>query len=188
MTTTASPAFFGSTEATDLLDDLVDEAAGSLSLLSEFELGEPLAADAVEDHTPGGGDAIRISFRIAFTTGAGIRVGFLQMPLQDALVLAGSLMMLPTDDLRNARAKSAPDSGDKEAIMEVGALIGGSFAALLRKQFDDGVSAMFAGCQGVAAASAAWLPHYDGEPLAVRRHSVSFRSFEPFELLLAIPA
>ena len=48
--------------------------------------------------------------------------------------------------------------------------------------------AIFAGCQGVDSGQAPWVPHYAGEPLAVRRHSVAFRSFDPFELLLAIPA
>ena len=181
-------AFFGKADTTELLDLLIDEAAGSLSLLSEFELGEPVANDTLENDRPGADDSVRISFRVGFKTGRGVRVGFFQIPLDAALVLSGSLLMLPTDEIKVACTKDAPDDGDKEAIMEVGNLIGGAIDAVLRKRFDDEANAIFAGCQGVAAGHAAWVPHYEGEPLATRRHEVSFRSFEPFELLLAIPA
>ena len=188
MTSDATPTFFGKSDTTELLDLLVDEAASSLSLLSEFELGEPVVGDAIENDRPGGDESIRIAFRLGFKTKRGVRVGFFQIPLEDALVLSGSLLMLTTDELKAARGKGAPDDGDREAIMEVGGLIGGAFDSVLRKKFDDQASAIFAGCQGVAAGHAAWVPHYEGEALAVRRQSVSFRSFEPFELLLAIPA
>ncbi len=188
MTTDATPSFFGKDDTTELLDLLIDEAAASLSLLSEFELGDLVADDATLNDRPGGDDSIRIAFRLGFKTQHGVRVGFFQLPLEDALVLAGSLLMLPTEELKSARSKGAPDEGDKDAILEVGNLIGGAFDSVLRKRFDDQTNAIFAGCQGVEAGHAPWVPQYQGEALAVRRQSVSFRSFEPFELLLAIPA
>lgn len=188
MTTDATSPFFGKADTTELLDLLIDEAAASLSLLSDFELGERVTDDAIENDRPGTGESIRIAFRLGFKTRRGVRVGFFQMPLEDALVLAGSLLMLPTEELKSAPGKGEPDEGDKDAIMEVGNLIGGAFDSVLRKRFDDGTNAIFAGCQGVEAGHAAWVPHYEGEALAVRRQTVSFRSFEPFELLLAIPA
>ncbi len=188
MPSDSTPAFFGKANTTEVLALLIDEAAGSLSLLSEFELGAPMSADAVENDRPGADDGVRIAFRIGFKTGRGVRVGSFQLPLDAALVLSGSLLMLPTEQIKLTYTKGEPDEGDKEAIMEAGNLIGGAFDAVLRKRFDDEAHAIFAGCQGVDAGEAPWVPHYAGEPLAVRRHSVSFRSFEPFELLLAIPA
>ena len=187
MTSATLPRFFGKADTTELLDLLVDEAAGSLSLLSDFELGDVLTPDTVEHDLPGADDSTRIAFRMGFRTSRGVRAGFFQLPLRDALVLAGSLLMQPTSQLQAARGKIAPDEGDKEAIMEVGNLIGGAFDAVLGKRFEDEAHAIFAGCQGVAAGDPAWIPNYDGEPLAIRRQSVAFRSFEPFELLLAIP-
>lgn len=180
--------FFKSMEPSELLDLLIDETAGSLSLLSEFSLEGQDIDDEVVDDRPGASDIVRIALRFGFRTERGSRMGFLQVPLGDALVLAGSLLMLPTEELEAELEKEAPDEAQKEAIMEAGLLLGGAFDSVLKKRFSEQVDVAFFGCQGLDVGCAAWVSGYGGEPLAVRRQMASFGTFAPFELLLAVPA
>lgn len=181
-------AFFGKTTPTEILDMLVDETAGSLSLLSDFSVLGMTQDDEIVQDRPGEDESVRIAIRFGFKTPRGARVGFMQFPLADALVLGGELLMMPHDMIRDAMESDAPDEGQKEAIMEVGNLLGGAFDSLLAKRLSDQTLVRFLGCQGVPAGRAPWVPGYTGENIAVRRHSVSFGDFTPFDLLIAIPA
>jgi len=181
-------AFFGKTDTTEILDLLVDETGGSLSLLSDFSVREVSQEDEIVQDRPGEDETIRIAIRFGFKTPQGARVGFMQFPLSDALVLGGSLLMMPTEMIRAGMESQEPDEGQKEAIMEVGNLLSGAFDALLGKRLPDQTLVQFLGCQGVSPGNAPWVPGYTGESIAVRRQSVAFGDFEPFDLLIAIPA
>lgn len=181
-------AFFGKIAPTEVLDLLVDETAGSLSLLSDFSVLGMTQDDEIVQDRPGEDENIRIAIRFGFKTPRGARVGFMLFPLPDALVLGGELLMMPADVIRTAMESEEPDEGQKEAMMEVGNLLGGAFDGLLAKRLSDETLVRFLGCQGVAPGCAPWVPGYAGEDFAVRRHSVSFGEFPPFDLLIAIPA
>lgn len=178
--------FMGDVNTTELLDLLIDEAAASLSLLAEFELGEPTLEDVIEHDRPVWED-IHIVFRIGFAIKGRSRMGLIGMTLPEALTLSGALLMMPKDAVVENRSKDVPDEGDKEAIMEAGNLIAGAFRATLSKRINGTVDVQFFGCQGVAAGEAPWIAGFEAEPLAIRRHSASFASFEPFSIVMAIP-
>lgn len=172
----------------ELVDLLVDETAGSLSLLSDFMLAGESPEDEIVHDRPGAADNIRIAFRFGFRNSNGARMGFLQIPLEGALVLAGALLMVPTDTLGRDREKSAPDETQKDAMMEAGTLLAGAFDSVLKGRFQDEIDVEFFGCQGVPAGRAPWVAGYAGEPLVVRKQDASFGSFEPFEMLFAVPS
>ncbi len=180
------PPFMAGVETTELLDLLIDEAAASLSLLSEFQLGDPAVEDVVEHDRPVWED-IHIVFRIGFAIKGRARMGLIGMALPEALTLSGSLLMMPMDHVAENRAKSAPDEGDKEAIMEAGNLIAGAFRSTLSKRINGSVDVQFFGCQGVAAGEPPWISGFEAEALAIRLHSASFAGFEPFSIVMAIP-
>ncbi len=176
----------GDVETTELLDLLIDEAAASLSLLSEFQLGDPVLEDVIEHDRPIWDD-VHIVFRIGFAIKGRARMGLIGLTVPEALTLSGSLLMMPQDTVAENRTKAAPDEGDKEAIMEAGNLIAGAFRASLSKRINGSVDVQFFGCQGVAAGDAPWISGFESEPLAIRQHSASFANFEPFSIVMAIP-
>lgn len=188
MTDPIDTPFFGAQGHEVILELLVDETAGSLSLLSDFELGLASGDDEVVHDRPGADESVRVAFRFGFRTKHGARMGFVQIPLSGALTLAGSLLMLPTDALRAEAEREAPDEGHKEAIMEAGFLLGGAFDSAVRKRCDADAVVKFFGCQGVGPGEAPWVSGYKGEPMAVRRQLASFGALDPFEILIAVPA
>ncbi|MEE2939469.1 MAG: hypothetical protein VX460_03690 [Planctomycetota bacterium] len=180
--------FFGKAQATEVLELLVEEVAGALSLLCSFHLIDPVTDDEVVEGRPGADGSVRIAIRFGFKTPRGVRMGFLQLPLDSALTLAGNLLMLPTAELRESIRKEEPDEGEMEALMEAGELLGRAFQELLQERLTDETTVQFFGCQGVGPEHAPWVACYGGEPIAVRRHLAGFDGFEPFELMVAIPA
>ena len=72
--------FFHRIDMQELLDLLVEETAGSLSLLSDFMLGDSNSEDEVVHDRPGAADNVRIAFRFGFRNSNGARMGFLQLP------------------------------------------------------------------------------------------------------------
>ncbi|MEM8711418.1 MAG: hypothetical protein AAGG01_10735 [Planctomycetota bacterium] len=178
--------FMGDVDPTELLDLLVDEAAASLSLLSEFQLDDASESDVIECEVPVWSD-IQIVFRIGFSIKGFQRMGLMAIDLPNALVLSGALLMMPTDAVQENRQKDAPDEGDKEAIMEAGNLIAGAFDGALTRRINGSVEIKFFGCQGVAAGDTPWISGYEGQALAVRRHDASFKGFDPFTVTLIIP-
>lgn len=169
-----------------LLDLFADEFAASLELLTSFRLDENDGAEVVEE-LPRYGDGDTVAVRLAVKGDFGVRVAYVQMPLPSALVIAGSLLMLPTADLLMATERDAPDSGEKHALMQVGHLVGAAFEALVQAKAGENTVSSFLGCQGVAAGEAPWVPDYDGAPYAIRKQMVAFEGVEPFEILIAIP-
>ncbi len=185
--TTLSNDLFRDSTATELLDLLAGEFAGSLELLTTFRLDEAVDDDQVVAELPTPYADTRVALRIGLKTSTAARLGFVSMPLPCSLVLAGSLLMLPMDELRRAGDRSAPDEAEKEALMEIGHLVGAAFNATLRTRFGKGIDVCFAGCQGVEGGSSPWVPGYAGEPLAIRKQLVAFGDLEPFEVLIVIP-
>lgn len=179
--------FFGESTPGQLLDLLMDETAESLSLLTEFTLGELTGDDRIEDERPGADDGVRVALRFGYRTSRGVRMGFVQMPLDGALLLAGALLMRPTSELAAERGSDAPGEGHKVALMEVGELLGSAFDEALKDRHGAGSEVRFFGCQGVAAGEAPWVSDYAGQPFAVRRQNVSLSRLDPFEMLVAVP-
>lgn len=187
MSTATPSAVFGEVSTTELLDLVASEFAGSLELLTALRLEEAVAADEIANELPRGGDEVRVALRIGIKGPGGPRLGFVSMPLACSLVLAGSLLMLPVDTLRASTERDAPDGMEKEAMMEIGHLLGSAFDTALRERFGEQIHSRFAGCQGVPGGESPWIPGYAGEPLAIRRQKIGVSDIDPFEILIAIP-
>ena len=154
--------FFGKTQVTEVLELLVDEVASALSLLCPFQLSGPATDDEIVEDRPGADGSVRIAIRYGFKTPRGVRMGFLQLPLENALTLAGNLLMLPTAELRESIGKEEPDEGEKEALMEAGELLASAFQDQLEKRLTDETVVQFFGCQGVGPDDAPWVANYCG--------------------------
>lgn len=187
MSTTPDSGFFGESTPAQLLDLLIDETAEALSLLTDVALGERIDEDRIVDERPGADDAVRVALRFGYRTSRGVRMGFVQVPLDGALLLGGALLMRPTAELAEERSADAPTSGHKAALMEVGELLADAFEQALQGGHGPGSKVRFFGCQGVAAGEAPWVSDHAGQPLAVRRQNVSLSRLDPFEVLLAVP-
>ncbi|MGD2016706.1 MAG: hypothetical protein PVJ89_01205 [Planctomycetota bacterium] len=187
MITSKEHSFFGAVDVTTLLDVVSEEFADTVGLVTPFSLEEPLLLDSLHPGLPGADDAVRVAFRLGFRTEKGARAGFLQVPLESALILAGGLQTLPADEVLAMSARKAPNAEDKAAIHEVGKIVGCAIEARVKAELDDGIDVIFAGCQGLAPGQAPELPGYGGEDFAVRWQQAGFPGFDAFELLIAIP-
>jgi len=187
MPTKLDNGFFGESTPGQLLDLLIEETAESLSLLTDVSLGELTGDDQIEDERPGADDGVRVALRFGYRTSRGVRMGFVQMPLDGALLLGGALLMRPTSELAAERGADAPGPGHKVALMEVGELLGAAFDEAIKDRHETASEVRFFGCQGVAAGEAPWVSDYAGQPFAVRRQNVSLSRLDPFEVVLAVP-
>lgn len=187
MPTKLDNGFFGASTPEQLLDLVMDETANSLSPFTEFSLGDMTVDDQIEEERPGAADDVRIAMRFGYRTSRGVRMGFVQVPLDGALLLGGALLMRPTSELAAERDAEAPGTGHRTALMEVGELIGKALDGALKSRHEPGAAVRFFGCQGVAAGEAAWVSGYEGQPFAVRRQNVSLSGLDPFEMLVAVP-
>ncbi|MDB2575626.1 hypothetical protein N9Z54_00340 [Planctomycetota bacterium] len=179
--------FFGHADATEILDVVSEEFADTIGLVMPFSLEEPLVLDSVHPGLPGAEDEVRVAFRLGFRTPAGARAGFIQVPLESALILSGGLQTLPADEIRAMSARKAPNDEDKAAIHECGKILGCAIDSRFKMQLGPESEVIFAGCQGIGPGEAPTLPGYGGEAFTVRWQQAGFPGFDLFELLIAIP-
>lgn len=139
-----------------------------------------------ETTRPAGEGKIHISFRIAFRFGEERGQGCLLMPLPDAATMAGVLMMLPASSVDEWRESQDLEESAKDAVMEVGNLIGGAFHAVLEDVIEK-ARARFAGCQGVRPGVRPAFPYEEGTELLVARASGRVGEFPRFPLLFMMP-
>lgn len=136
---------------------------------------------------PAGADAVHVSFKLAFRRGDAERHGCLLVPLPDALTLAGYLQMLPDPVVEERRELDAPDAATKDAILEIGNMIGAAVEAALKSLHLESWSARSAGCQGVRAHVRPAFPYMEGDALVVGRARLGVEPFPAFETILMLP-
>ena len=179
--------FFGHADATSLLDIVSEEFADTIGLVMPFSLEEPLVLDSVQPGLPGAEEEVRVAFRLGFKTPAGARAGFIQVPLEYALILSGGLQTLPADEIRAMSARKAPNEEDKAAIHECGKILGCAIDSRFKAQIGPEYEVIFAGCQGIGPGGLPSLPGYAGGAFTARWQQAGFPGFDHFELLIAIP-
>ena len=187
MQTRQTPSFFQGADASALLDIVSEEFADTIGLVMPFSLEEPLLLDSVHPGLPGAEEEVRVAFKLGFRTAMGTRAGFIQVPLEGALILSGGLQTLPADEILAMSARKAPNEEDKAAIHECGKILGCAIDSRFKAALDPDVEVIFAGCQGLRPGSSPSLPGYGGESFTVRWQQAGFPGFDFFELLIAIP-
>ncbi|MDG1049205.1 MAG: hypothetical protein P8M11_10450 [Planctomycetota bacterium] len=187
MKTSKEQTFFGEIDPSSVLNVVSEEFANTIGLVMPFTLEEPLFTDSVHLGVPGADEGIRVAFKLGFRTPAGARSGFIQVPLESALVFSGGLQTLPADEVRAMSSRKAPNKQDKVAIHEGGKIVGSAVESRLQFEFNADFEVIFAGCQGMVPGALPSLPGYGGESFIVRRQQARFPRYDPFELLIAVP-
>lgn len=172
-----------------LLRGLLERVAQDLGVLigREIEMEELRAERAAA--RPAGRQHIHISFKlVASRQGKPKLHGALLVPLPEAITLACLLLMIPEDVIAQRREETELNPALKDAMLEIGNLIGGSCNAGLSDHAGNaGWSLRSEGCQGVRPDVRPAFPYVEGSELLVGRVTTRLAPFPPFELLLILP-
>jgi len=171
-----------------LVGGILKRLNGDLGMILGRELG--FAAPRLErlKARPAGKGSIHISFKLAFRQEGGEkRHGALLVPLADAITMAGFLLMIPEETVTTRREETQLDTALKDAMLEIGNMIGGATNTALAELGLAGWSARSEGCQGVRADVRPAFPYEEGSELVVARVATTLEPFPPFELVLMLP-
>lgn len=131
---------------------------------------------------------VHISFKIGVETRSGLGHGCLLVPLPDAIALACYLMMVPDESVKQRRRNTDLDRSTKDAMIEVANFVGGATDAAMRSLVREGLAARSEGCQGVRADVRPAIPYEAGSPLICARARFRLHTYEPFNVILMVPA
>ncbi|MFT5051412.1 MAG: hypothetical protein ACI8QZ_002828 [Chlamydiales bacterium] len=170
-----------------LIKGILDQLGEDLSALIDRELAFASVEGERVTERPAGKGSIHISFRLGFKTDLALQHGYLLIPLADAISLAGCLLEIPEAGITSKRSLSTLDNGLKDAMVEIGNMIGGSASNALRALEVEGVKVRFTGCQGVRAGIRPALIYRDETPLIVGSAKGSLPPFPAFKTVIALP-
>lgn len=144
----------------------------------------------VRTHTRAVGTGqVHISFKLSIRPPGGIKkYGTLLMPLPEAMTMASLLLMIPKELVASRRKDQAPDGNAKDAMLEIGNMIGGATNTALAELGLTGWSARSEGCQGVRADVPPAFLYEDGQELVVTRFRSQIEPFPNFEIILMLPS
>ncbi len=132
-------------------------------------------------------NTVHISFKLELRTSDKTIHGALIVPLADSIALASYLMMMSDETVASNRDLPTLDRTLKDAMVEIGNLIGGATDAVLRDQSGGSISARAEGCQGIRAGQNPAFPYSSGDPLIVARAKARLHSYPSFEMVLELP-
>lgn len=158
-----------------------------LSMLVDRKLGFDSVQAETASSRPSGRGAIHISFKLRFSIGSELGHGCLLVPLPDAITLAAYLLEFPDEMVHQLRTRDTLDEGTKDAMVEIGNMVGGSTGSALRALGLDEVKERFVGCQGVREGVRPALEYVEGSPLLVGRAQGSLGPYPDFEAILILP-
>lgn len=172
-----------------LAKEIGDQIAADLTMIIDREIAiDSVNAERVEARVAGE-ELIHLSFRIEFQVGAEKHYGCLLVPLPDAISVAGYLMVMSDEDVLRERESTTLERSMKDAMLEVGNFVGGSSDAIVRNWGSKTkMTARSAGCQGVAPGAIPNFAHSRGQELILARLRARVAEFEPFEMILMLPA
>jgi hypothetical protein len=171
-----------------LVEGILKRVASDLSLVigHDFSIEPPRIERA--HARPAGANRIHISFKIAVTSDTGAtRFGSMLVPLPDSIAMASLLLMIPDETVASMRSETSLDSTVKDAMLEIGNMIGGATNNALVELGLAGWSARSGGCQGVKPNVRPALPYQEGSELIVSRALAHVGQFPTFELILVLP-
>lgn len=155
-------------------------------------LARPLVLENVQvarSSTKAAGErSVHIAFKFAVCIDGVYQHGALLAPLPDAIALASYLMMSPDESVAALRKGQELERAQKDALVEVGALVSHTLGEVLRERWPGRVSARSEGCQGLRAGAAPAFERTPGVDLLIGRAKAKLHTFPSFELLLMLPA
>lgn len=154
-------------------------------------LDRPLAVESLRiqrsSNKVAGERVVHIAFRLGVTIDGTLHHGALLVPLSDSISLACYLMMMADDVVALRRKDRELERATKDAMVEVGNLIGGSIDGALRELYAKRTSTRSEGCQGLRAGVAPAFPRPEGSELLVGRAKLKLHTYPSFEVLLMLP-
>jgi len=101
--------------------------------------------------------------------------------------MASLLLMRSEEEIAERRGLQHLDAAQKDALLEIGSLIGASLNTAVAELGLAGWSARSEGCQGVRAGVRPAFPYEEGSELIAGRAAGRIAGFPDFELLLLLP-
>ncbi len=178
------------TEQADLAvcEALLRRICDDLGMLLDRPLELEQVAVSRSPHKVAGERCVHIAFKFGVSVDGVAQHGAILLPLADSIACSCYLMMM-TDEVVTARRKEKDlDRAQKDAMVELCNLVGGSIDGALRDQFSKRVSARSEGCQGLRPGAAPAFERAPGVDLVVARAKVRLHTFPSFEMLLMLPA
>lgn len=164
-----------------------EQIARDISLLSNREVEvEGVDVERTEVR-PRAEDEIHLSFKVAFLHEGDVRLGCLFVPLQEAITLACLLLLKPTEEIVKLRDQEDLEQGLKDAMLEIGNMVGGALDNALRWFLPTGYQLRAASCQGVRRTMPPWLDNPEGTTYLVARTRARVDAFDWREWSLVIP-
>ncbi len=171
----------------DLVQDLLASIASDLEqVIARKILFDDLKVERANARAVGR-DRTHVSFKLAFRVHDRVLHGCVLLPLPDAIGLACLLMMVPVETVAARRELHAPDDMMKDAMLEIGNVMGASIDGVIRKRFPEGYAACSEGCQGVRANVRPAFHHEEKDELIVGRGRASLEPFPHFDLIVMLP-
>lgn len=169
--------------------EILDQVAQDLSMICDRPV-EVLGVETERARSkPAASGGVHVSFKLGFQRGAAAHHGCFLVPLPDAISLACYLMLVSDEDVARRRASRDLDHALKDALLEVGNMVGGSVDAALRAGAEQHAPRVCSeGCQGVRPGQRPGFARRADEELVVGRARARVASFPPFEALLLLPA
>ncbi len=169
------------------MGEILNRIASDVSIVADVPIQLSGVEVTTEDDRPTGDEVVHISFRLTFQEEGRTSQGCLLMPLSDAQVLAGGLMMQPPTRLDEARKSDELAPAAKEAVMELGTFFAGAAESALRDLGHVLVQVQHQGCQGVRADVRPRLDFTDDATFLVGRCKAQLSEYDAQVWVMVLP-
>lgn len=171
---------------------LVQQCFGKVIEDLSMLLDRPLASSDFEvaraRQRVAGEKVVHVAFRFGVTVDGVLRHGALLVPLPEAISMACYLMMMADDVVAARRKDRDMERATKDAMLEVGNLLGGSLDCAIRELFPKRTATRSEGCQGLKPGFAPAFPRAADEEHVVARATLTLHEYPAFDAWLMLPA
>jgi hypothetical protein len=171
----------------ELLERCASTAIEGLADATDLDLVALRIRGANVRRRPAGAGAVHVSFRFSVALAGRERQGCLLLPLPEALALAAGFFFQPEELVLRAREHAAPDTTEKEALLELANVVAASLERAL-SAFVPEVRVTSAGCQGVREGVRPRLVYREGDELWVASIVARLEEYDGFAALLVLPS
>lgn len=175
------------TQEQALVSSMLERIASDLALICDRTIEvHSITCERKQTKTPAS-HRVHISFKLELRQGDAAHHGALLLPLPEAIALASYLLMMPEETVKSNRTQSSLDRTLKDAMVEIGNLIGGAADGVLRDVSGGALSVRSHGCQGIRAGQNPSFAYVEGADLLCARAKAQLHTYPAFEMVLQIP-